>query len=74
MLFTHTRGNDMLIIQFYVDNLLFVATNTFHCKEFSDIMRIEIEMSIIGELTFVQHLHMCKISLRSKRFQPNNSK
>ena len=45
----------MLIVNVYVyvDDVLFVATyKPSLCKEFSNIMCKEFEMSIIGELTF----------------------
>jgi transposase InsO family protein len=51
-LFIKTKGKDILVIQIYVDDILFGATNTSLCKEFSDIMCSEFEMSLMGELNF----------------------
>jgi hypothetical protein len=43
---------DMLIVQFYVDDIIFGSTNEKLCKEFSKTMQDEFEMSMIGELKF----------------------
>ena len=51
-LFVKSKGNDMIIVQVYVDDILFGATNDFLCKEFSDVMSSEFQMSMMGELTF----------------------
>lgn len=51
-LFIKTKGKDILVVQIYVDDILFGATNTSLCKEFSDIMCSEFEMSLMGELNF----------------------
>ena len=41
----------MLIVQVYVDNIIFGATHDNLCKEFSKIMS-EFEMNMMGELNF----------------------
>ena len=51
-LFTKTKTNDFIIIQIYVDDILFGATNNNLCEEFSSLMSSEFEMSMMGELTF----------------------
>ena len=45
-------NNDILIIQIYVDDILFGSTNDNLCQEFSKTMQSEFEMSHMGELTF----------------------
>ena len=50
--FTKTKENNLIIIQIYVDDILFGATNNNLCEEFSLLMSREFEMSMIGELTF----------------------
>ena len=42
----------MLIIQVYVDDIIFGATSENLCEEFSSLMGKELEMSMMGELTF----------------------
>ena len=42
----------MLIVQIYVDDIIFGATNHFLCEEFSKLMQEKFEMSMMGELKF----------------------
>jgi len=42
--------HDILLVQIYVDDIIFGATNDSLCKEFSNDMQSEFEMSMIGEL------------------------
>ena len=51
-LFTKRSSNDLLIVQIYVDDIIFGATNECLCKDFSTIMQKEFEMSMMGELNF----------------------
>lgn len=51
-LFTKTKGKDFIILQIYVDDILFGATNNALCEEFASLMSKEFEMSMMGELTF----------------------
>ncbi|WCJ23989.1 Retrovirus-related Pol polyprotein from transposon RE1 [Euphorbia peplus] len=51
-LFTLKKNKDILIAQVYVDDIIFGATNESLCREFSDHMKAEFEMSMMGELTF----------------------
>ena len=51
-LFIKQRHNDILLVQIYVDDIIFGATNENLCKEFATSMQGEFEMSMIGELTF----------------------
>ena len=50
--FIKTKGKYILVVQVYVDDIMFGATNDSLCKEFSEIMWKEFEMSMIGDLTF----------------------
>ena len=61
-LFTKTKENDLIIIQIYVDDILFGATNNNLCEEFSLLMSREFDMSMMGELTFFVGLQIkqCK--------------
>ena len=51
-LFTKHNGDDILIVQIYVDDIIFGSTNELLCKEFETCMRNEFEMSMMGELSF----------------------
>ena len=51
-LFLLKREQELLIIQVYVDDIIFGATSEHLCEEFSSLMGKEFEMSMMGELTF----------------------
>ena len=51
-LFIETKEKDMLLVQIYVDDIIFGATNISLCEEFSKCMHNEFEMSMMGELNF----------------------
>jgi len=51
-LFRKTDKNDLLIVQVYVDDIIFGATNETMCDDFSKLMESEFEMSMMGELKF----------------------
>ena len=42
----------MLIVQIYVDDIIFGATNENMCKKFAKCMQGEFKMSMMGELNF----------------------
>ncbi len=51
-LFIKKVKNDIILVQIYVDDIIFGATNENMCKEFSSLMSQRYEMSMMGELTF----------------------
>jgi hypothetical protein len=51
-LFTKKIGNDLFVLQIYVDDIIFGSTNQEFCEEFGNMMASEFEMSMIGELTY----------------------
>ena len=51
-LFTKLHEKDIVVVQIYVDDIIFGATNDVLCKDFSDLMSKEFEMSLMGELNF----------------------
>ena len=51
-LFIKRQGCDIILIQIYVDDIIFGSTNPKYCKKFSDLMISKFEMSMMGELTF----------------------
>ncbi|WJZ90625.1 hypothetical protein VitviT2T_009756 [Vitis vinifera] len=56
--FIKTKENDMLLVQIYVDDIIFGATNVSLCEEFSKCMHSEFEMSMMGELNFFLRLQI----------------
>ena len=51
-LFVKTENNNIIIVQIYVDDIIFGATNEKLCQVFSKHMQDEFEMSMMGELTY----------------------
>ena len=85
-LFILIKNKNILLVQIYVDDIIFGSTNETLCKYFSDLMQSEFEMSMMGELnfflglqikqakegTFVSQSKFCKELL--KRFGMDNAK
>ena len=61
-LFRRTLEKDILVVQIYVDDIIFGSTNASLCKEFSKLMQDEFEMSMMGELKFFHgiQINQCK--------------
>ena len=51
-LFTKHVENDILIVQIYVDDIIFGSTNENLCQAFESCMKEEFEMSMMGELNY----------------------
>ena len=51
-LFIKRRNDEMLVVQIYIDDIIFGATNEYLCQDFAKLMQGEFEMSMMGELTF----------------------
>ncbi|GJR98568.1 retrovirus-related pol polyprotein from transposon TNT 1-94 [Tanacetum coccineum] len=51
-LFTKKKSSNLIIVQIYVDDIIFGSTCQDMCDEFSKIMHDEFEMSMMGELNF----------------------
>nr|GFC66579.1 putative ribonuclease H-like domain-containing protein [Tanacetum cinerariifolium] len=51
-LFIKKQKGDILLMQIYVDDIIFGATNKDLCKSFEKLMKDKFQMSSIGELTF----------------------
>ncbi|KAK6139122.1 hypothetical protein DH2020_027135 [Rehmannia glutinosa] len=45
-------GESILLVQIYVDDIIFGSTNKELCDKFSNLMQGKFEMSMMGELTF----------------------
>ncbi|KAJ9535627.1 hypothetical protein OSB04_un001233 [Centaurea solstitialis] len=51
-LFIKRTKTDMLLVQIYVDDIIFGSTKDDMCKEFEELMHKKFKMSSMGELTF----------------------
>ncbi|GJY70677.1 retrovirus-related pol polyprotein from transposon TNT 1-94 [Tanacetum coccineum] len=51
-LFTKKKSSNLIIVQIYVDDIIFGSTCQDMCDEFTKIMHDEFEMSMMGELNF----------------------
>ncbi|GKC94376.1 retrovirus-related pol polyprotein from transposon TNT 1-94 [Tanacetum coccineum] len=51
-LFTKKKSSNLIIVQIYVDDIIFSSTCQDMCDEFAKIMHDEFEMSMMGELNF----------------------
>ena len=51
-LFTISHNGHLLLVQIYVDDIIFGSTNEKLCKKFEKLMQGKFEMSMMGELTF----------------------
>ena len=51
-LFTKKKSSDLIIVQIYVDDIIFGSTCQDMCDDFAKIMHDEFEMSMMGELNF----------------------
>ncbi|GJR09389.1 ribonuclease H-like domain-containing protein [Tanacetum coccineum] len=51
-LFIKKNSRDIILVQVYVDDIIFGSTNQTWCDEFEVLMKGEFEMSAMGELTF----------------------
>ncbi|GJX65325.1 retrovirus-related pol polyprotein from transposon TNT 1-94 [Tanacetum coccineum] len=52
ILFTRHAGNDLLLVQIYVDDIIFASTNTAMCDEFANQMTNKFKMSMMGQMLF----------------------
>ena len=51
-LFYKKHKNDLILVQVYVDDIIFGSTNDDLCKRFAKLMQSRYEMSMMGELSF----------------------
>ncbi|GJT96236.1 putative ribonuclease H-like domain-containing protein [Tanacetum coccineum] len=51
-LFIKKDSRDILLVQVYVDDIIFGSTNKAWCDDFEVLMKGEFEMSAMGEMTF----------------------
>ncbi|GJX20966.1 retrovirus-related pol polyprotein from transposon TNT 1-94 [Tanacetum coccineum] len=51
-LFIRRFDDDILVVQVYVDDIIFGSTKPMYTQLFSDLMKSRFEMSMMGEMTF----------------------
>nr|GEV56935.1 uncharacterized mitochondrial protein AtMg00810-like [Tanacetum cinerariifolium] len=51
-LFIKKQKGDILLVQVYVDDIIFGSTNKDLCNDFKKLMKDKFQMSLMGELTF----------------------
>ncbi|KAI3744594.1 hypothetical protein L1987_57678 [Smallanthus sonchifolius] len=51
-LFIRKAGGDILLVQVYVDDIIFGSIDEEMCREFEQVMKSKFEMSNMGELSF----------------------
>nr|GEU29779.1 copia protein [Tanacetum cinerariifolium] len=60
-LFTKKKSSNLIIVQIYVDDIIFGSTYQDMCDEFSKIMYDKFKMSMMGELNFFLGLQIKQI-------------
>ncbi|GKD86972.1 retrovirus-related pol polyprotein from transposon TNT 1-94, partial [Tanacetum coccineum] len=51
-LFTQKEGEHIILVQIYVDNIIFASTNPSLCDKFADQMSKRFKMSMMGKMSF----------------------
>nr|GEU75291.1 retrovirus-related Pol polyprotein from transposon TNT 1-94 [Tanacetum cinerariifolium] len=51
-LFIHRNGNDLLLVQIYVDDIIFAASTLELCDLFANLMYSKFKMSMMGKILF----------------------
>ncbi|GJR84634.1 retrovirus-related pol polyprotein from transposon TNT 1-94 [Tanacetum coccineum] len=49
-LFTRKARNDLLLVQIYVNDIIFASTNTAMCNKFANLMTTKFKMSMMGQI------------------------
>nr|GEW06814.1 hypothetical protein [Tanacetum cinerariifolium] len=70
-LLTRQARNDLLLVQIYVDDIIFASINTAMCNEFANQMTTMFKMSMTGQMSFFLGL---QISQRPRGIFINQSK
>ncbi|KAI3715571.1 hypothetical protein L6452_22557 [Arctium lappa] len=61
-LFIKKEKADIILIQIYVDDIIFVSTNPKYCKNFSNLMVSRFQMNMMGEMNFFLGLQVKQFS------------
>nr|GEU41838.1 hypothetical protein [Tanacetum cinerariifolium] len=57
-LFIHRNGNDLLLVQIYVDDIIFAASTLERCDLFANLMCSKFKMSMMGKISFSLELQI----------------
>ncbi|GJW50325.1 retrovirus-related pol polyprotein from transposon TNT 1-94, partial [Tanacetum coccineum] len=57
-LFIQKAGNDLLLVQIDVDDIIFASTNIAMCNEFANMMTTKFKMSMTGQMSFLLRLQI----------------
>ncbi|GKE14515.1 retrovirus-related pol polyprotein from transposon TNT 1-94 [Tanacetum coccineum] len=60
-LFTRQARNNLLLVQIYVDNIIFASTNIAMCNAFANQMTSKFKMSMMGQISFFLGLQVSQI-------------
>ncbi|GJX28127.1 retrovirus-related pol polyprotein from transposon TNT 1-94, partial [Tanacetum coccineum] len=63
MLFTRKEGNDLILVQIYVDDIIFASTNPIFCDKFSKLRSKHFKMSMVGQISFFIGLQISQSSI-----------
>ena len=58
ILFIKRKSNKLLVVQIYINDIIFGATNKNLHKEFTELMQEEFEMSLMGKLNYFIELQV----------------
>ncbi|KAI3681374.1 hypothetical protein L6452_36168 [Arctium lappa] len=61
-LFIKKEKADIVLIQIYVDDIIFGSTNTKYCKNFANLMVSRFQMNLMGEMNFFLGLQVKQFS------------
>ncbi|GJX96077.1 retrovirus-related pol polyprotein from transposon TNT 1-94 [Tanacetum coccineum] len=71
-LFIRCFDDDILVVQVYVDDIIFGSTHPRYTQLFSDLMKSRFEMSLMGEMTFFLGLQVnqspCGIFINQSKY------
>ncbi|GJY05579.1 retrovirus-related pol polyprotein from transposon TNT 1-94 [Tanacetum coccineum] len=70
-LFTRKVGNDLLLVQIYVDDIILASTNTAMCNEFANLMTTKFKMSMMGQMEFFLGLQISQNTPMVEKNKPD---
>ena len=60
--FYRNVNGSSILVQFYVEDIIFGSTDEILCKKFAKLMQSKYEMSMMGELTYFLGLQVKQVS------------
>ena len=61
ILFYRNINDAFILVQIYVDDIIFGSTDEKLCKKFANLMKSQYEMSMMGELTYFLGLQVKQV-------------